>query len=224
MAVKWPLAGLHQSWFNGRRCKLVCKTWSQPDGNHIRGLCTNELFAEGNSNNCSICVTPIDTLVPECGCFAPEKARQIYYLSVTQIAGTFLSECVMNSFLGQHVLTGKCNAAGGPAEQINYFTFIYDPPRPCEPLVAHPQNIGMMWVGGPIGPFGSRRAGVKVGFYYAQMITGGALPGPVAGQLACEYSGIVPWCTSSRGSAVLGYYRGPAGNCLSVSISTEPFD
>ena len=133
-------------------------------------------------------------------------------------------EAQMLAFLGQHVLTGKCNAAGGPAEQINYFTFIYDPPRPCEPLVAHPQNIGMMWVGGPIGPFGSRRAGVKVGFYYAQMITGGALPGPVAGQLACEYSGIVPWCTSSRGSAVLGYYRGPAGNCLSVSISTEPFD
>lgn len=41
---------------------MPCVTWSQPDANHLKGLCTNE-FQRNTSpgvlgNNCSICVEP----------------------------------------------------------------------------------------------------------------------------------------------------------------------
>lgn len=40
----------------------TCATWSQPDGNHFRGLCRNEFRRETNpgivGSSCPICVTP----------------------------------------------------------------------------------------------------------------------------------------------------------------------
>lgn len=47
----------------------TCATWSQPDGNHFRGLCRNEFYRETNpgivGSSCPICVTPVGPF-PEC--------------------------------------------------------------------------------------------------------------------------------------------------------------
>jgi hypothetical protein len=49
---------------------MICRTWSQPDANHTRGLCTNTLFSEGHNNTCVICADPIGLISTDCGVFS----------------------------------------------------------------------------------------------------------------------------------------------------------
>jgi hypothetical protein len=71
---------------------MPCKTWSQPDGNHIRGLCTNQFFAEGHTNNCVICAEPLLERRPCTSvCDPPLKAPRKFVLEI-------LSELSLSSY------------------------------------------------------------------------------------------------------------------------------
>jgi hypothetical protein len=203
---------------------MACRSWSQWSGMQVSGLCSTGLLPETSnpSKSCIICIEPVDVLVPDCGCIPPLKKRELYYMSVSRKDPTFLDECVIQSFLGNHILTGKCGAGGGNQAVINYHgEGVHEPPE-CDEFGTWRPNIDMLWIAGPTSIGGRWIGGVKVTFYYAQMITGGPLPGPVI-EVAASYTGGVPWCTNTRGSTVLGYDSGFAGDFLRVEMSTEPF-
>ena len=62
---------------------MACKTWSQPDGNHLRGLCTNTLFSEAGTANCVLCVQPTRQVRPCTGvCSPPLNAPQRFILDI----------------------------------------------------------------------------------------------------------------------------------------------
>lgn len=49
---------------------MAIKQWTQPDGDHFRGLCQNEFWpvAESGAGGCNICVSPVQPVIPRCGC------------------------------------------------------------------------------------------------------------------------------------------------------------
>jgi hypothetical protein len=62
---------------------MICRTWSQPDANHIRGLCTNKFFSEGNSDNCLICAEPVMERRPcTAVCDPPLQAPERFVLDI----------------------------------------------------------------------------------------------------------------------------------------------
>ncbi len=231
MAVKWPLAGLRQSWFNGRRCKLVCKTWSQPDGNHIRGLCTNELFAEGNSNNCSICVTPVDASVSGCGCPTPLKLRSIHYLRVETTypyTPTFApNTCWFDHFLGDFILYGTCGGATHERQVVSHATLGAPTPLPpCEIRTTTAPRWTFVVDGLSFVVGGKRFMPGRLRAWYAIAGYQGPPPYPIYefGINPWNFSGGIPWCTNNRGSGTFTQENtGIFGATLICTLSTEPF-
>ena len=210
---------------------MVCKTWSQPDGNHIRGLCTNELFAEGNSNNCSICVTPVDGSVSGCGCPTPQKLRAIHYLRVETVepyTPTFSdANCLIDYFLGDFVLFGTCGAGSRERQVITHAT-MGAPPRdpPCELST----TAGPRWTFIPNGTSflaadGKRLMAGRLRAWYAEALYLGPDAGVIYGINPWNFSGSIPWCTDNRGSGTFNQEDPPFpfGPFLVCTLSTEPF-
>ena len=72
---------------------MVCRTWSQPDANHFRGLCTNSFYPEVGSNakSCVVCATPVQIggSCPDCD----EDPAKSYSVALTQSVGAQTSGC-----------------------------------------------------------------------------------------------------------------------------------
>lgn len=210
---------------------MVCKTWSQPDGNHLRGLCTNELFAEGQNNTCSICISPVDGRIPgECFCPLPYSPRGAHYLRITTVlpyTPTFSAEtCWFDTLLGDFVLTGFCGGASAERQVISHATLGAPfPTPPCEFRTTTPPR----WEFAPVSVStigGKRFAFVRVRSWYA--IAGYQGPPPYPnyqfGLNAFNLGGVIPWCENNRGSGTLSQeVFGIFGATLTGVLSTEPF-
>lgn len=211
---------------------MTCKTWSQPDGNHIRGLCTNELFAEGNSNNCSICVTPVDGSVSGCGCPTPQKLRAIHYLRVETVepyTPTFSdANCWIDYFLGDFVLFGTCGAGSRERQVLTHESM--SPPR--VPMCEESATASSRWTFNPNGTSflaadGKRFMGGRLRAWYGEAAYYGPPPYPrlTYGINPWNFSGSIPWCTDNRGSGTFNQENTvfPFGPFLVCTLSTEPF-
>ena len=217
---------------------MVCKTWSQPDGNHIRGLCTNELFAEGNSNNCSICVTPIDGSVSGCGCPPPKKLRAIHYMRISFADGVDPGgpgpyfPCWLNGMLGDHVMTGTCGG-GSVNLRETHNPATNRPPSFTLPdcYIAEFDTVPrFFWT--PLAGYatiqsdGTYRMPIEVRLNIRTIIWQGAFyPFPdFQASTPYKFRGMIPWCTHSRGSGTLGQTDlGIFPATYKAIFSTEPF-
>ncbi len=65
---------------------MECKTWSQQDASHWRGLCTNSFYSEGitGAKQCVVCVIPVDPPDPCIVCDPP--APKIYRVTISGYA------------------------------------------------------------------------------------------------------------------------------------------
>jgi len=72
---------------------MTCKTWSQKDSTHWRGLCANTFYPDNavESQACSVCVNPNEVPGACSGCeVSPAKA---YVVSLFQVSGATAAGC-----------------------------------------------------------------------------------------------------------------------------------
>lgn len=46
-----------------------CREWTQPDGDHFHGLCSNEFWPKPGTRGCNLCVNPKVVAQPRCNCY-----------------------------------------------------------------------------------------------------------------------------------------------------------
>lgn len=85
----------------------VCKTWTQPDGNHFHGLCTNTLrpttSGDVPADGCDVCVVPVRPATASCCCPSPKLTHQrMLYLHVEYTGPPLL--CPYMEAIGDFVL------------------------------------------------------------------------------------------------------------------------
>ena len=217
---------------------MPCKTWSQPDGNHIRGLCTNKLFAEGPLKNCVLCITPVDMSESTCGCADPLTVRAIHYLQIEYIGSPPTGNtCVVDDPIGDFVLVGNCGAKT-PQDQITVNTLAPSGTPGCEgyaPAVAEESRVKkyqMDLVGTPYMSGGRRLQEITLTYNRRAATWTGPTPPIFTQQTPYVFDGAIPWCTDEQGSATL-LQRGTTENpshagifppSVRAIISTEPFE
>lgn len=212
---------------------MACLTWSQPDANHIRGLCTNELFSEGSVSNCSICVNPVDTSVSGCGCPSPLKTRSMHYLRVETVnpyTPTGGANCWFDGFLGDFILFGACGGASQETQIISHATLgapVGIPP--CEYRDTTPPRWTFEVYGASTVIGGKRYMGGRLRAWYATAGYQGPGASPTTpiytfGINPWNFSGSIAWCTNNRGAGTFSQENpGIFGATLICTLSTEPF-
>jgi hypothetical protein len=106
---------------------MPCKTWSQPDADHWRGLCVNRMFPETGTEGCPVCIRP-EKVPVNCGgaCFDGSPPASIN----VSIAGEFIAEdgTDLSGFTGVFGLTrtgirAQCCVYVGRSPNMKPYTF-----------------------------------------------------------------------------------------------------
>lgn len=116
----------------------TCREWTQPDGNHFHGLCTNEFWPKAGTRGCNICVDPVFSLRTGgiCSCLATENSL-VRSLDVSIAVGPtpsgfygFLSPSVVGDYALRTVLE---SATGEAIYDVNTDSFL---PNPTTPIIS----------------------------------------------------------------------------------------
>lgn len=214
---------------------MVCRTWSQPDGNHLRGLCTNELFSESGGTNCSICIHPIGITPGTCGCPLPLKPRMVHYLRVAWIVPPEVESCASLDPIGDFVITG-CGG-GYSSEDVTTFN-VGAPPGtpPCVPYTdveVYRVKRYRVLIGESYYSVldGLRYASVEVEYRRRTAVWAGSSIASYIDETPYKWDGVIAACDNNRGSAQLLQWNtlenpthaGLFPPTIRAILSTEPF-
>jgi len=141
----------------------ACREWTQPDGDHFRGLCTNEFWPKAGTKGCDVCVNPVvDIRNGLCTC-APLEHSKVRTLAISVEIGPdpalWLAEEVRTAMVGDYEMRTTLESAfGDPVYNVETDSF--------EPRVSVPIQVCSM--GAPVkmieyGDFPPAMSSVTVG-------------------------------------------------------------
>lgn len=225
----------------------TCREWTQPDGNHFHGLCTNEFWPKAGTDGCNVCVSPIYNAIDRCKCRPEIGVRQTLYVKIQKVAA--VDACWQADFIGSFATNNTPSIANcfyTSAERANATALLTTPVcflagasppfgfsgAPTTPVPTTYQRVDVQFLRAPSGTYlpPNGRVDVTVRGWVWDVQNFGA--GPVwslgstgfpifAPRPYIQLSGSVAWCNNGSSTANLIDTRNTPAQ-WSGTISTAP--